>query len=133
MRADINILEFSVMILAIIAGILFHICVWIFMVPIRTLRSLFMLLGNVRDELEAFAAVRIPARVRDEETEIGDDGMDVSEGTIVELKEAVTLSMSGDEKAVGNKRVCINGTGSSWAQGDRIRRSGFEGNIWVNT
>lgn len=90
-----------------------------------------MLLGNVRDELEAFAAVRIPARVRDEETEIGDDETDVSEGTIVDLEEVVTLTMGG-EKAVGDERLCINGTGSSWAQGERIRRSEWEGNVLVN-
>ena len=86
-----------------------------------------MLLGNVRNELKAFAAVRIPARVRDEETEIGGDETDVSEGTTVDSEEVVTLRMGGDEKAVGDERVGINDTDYSWAQGRRIRRSECEG------
>jgi hypothetical protein len=133
MRADINIFEFSVMILAIIAGIILYICVWIFMVPVRALRSLFMLLGNVRDELEAFSAMRIPAMIRDEEhededgdgeTAIEDDEMDFSEETIVELEEVFKLATGTDEKAGEDEIVSINCTGSSWVPRGWVRRDG---------
>jgi len=133
-RADISIFEFSVMILAIIAGIILYICVWIFMIPVRALRSLFMLLGNVRDELEAFAAMRIAAMIRDEEhededgdgeTAIEDDEMDFSEKTMLELEEGFKLTMGTDEKAVEDEIVSINCTGSSWVQRGWIRRDGM--------
>jgi hypothetical protein len=109
MQPDLDVLEFSAMVPASIVGILCCICVGIFMFVIENMRSLFMLLCNVRNELQAFAVVHVPLRIRkeeDEDTDIGigsDDETDVSVDTMVELEEVDPLTGDDDTKVVGDR------------------------------
>jgi hypothetical protein len=76
---------------------------------IENMRSLFMLLCNAVNELQAFTGVHVPLRIRkeeDEDTDIGigsDNETDVSVYTMVELEEVNPMIGDDDAKVVGER------------------------------